>query len=158
MTTFFCVHSSLSTKRETSRDSFLFGTSGGAESFWWMMMHTTPNGRIIWYFFFSFLTLFSFEKRRGRPKKKSYDPVYVACLIKKRKGEGRFKRTRTPSQTEKKKFPSPLFFCKIFIHLKKRGSGTRDESGGGLLFSSVCRKKSNKNNNQRLFGNTRVRQ
>lgn len=52
----------------------------------WMMMHTTPNGCIIWYFFF--FDSFLFLRTAEREREKSYDPVYVACLIKKRKEEG----------------------------------------------------------------------
>jgi hypothetical protein len=56
-----------------------------------MMMHTTPK-RMHHFGISSSLTLFSLfffffkERTTEREKKeKSYDPVYVACLIKKRK-------------------------------------------------------------------------
>ena len=50
-----------------------------------MMMRTRPQTDAS-FGISSSLTLFSFWKR-GRLREKSYDPVYVACLIKKRKEE-----------------------------------------------------------------------
>lgn len=100
-------------------------------------MHTTPNGCIIWYFFFD--SLFLKKKKRGKAEsEKSYDPVYVACLIKKREKKKRDtleERPRTPSHNTHKKMCAVffVFFCpsKNIYTLKKEAQVHHMSQEGG---------------------------